>query len=1520
MSVDSAEGYKLRHEEKMTVKLKKMATIPLKEEEEEEENIENKVIAVMTWTRQEDWTSAWLRGGEIAQAVWVDKQVLAWSSGVHLVFYDLSTSTQTLYSPNLSEADGVCCLAAKPALQLLAFAERKSIPGILIYQYPQMKLVAKCNYNQLEPTEFAYLSIAFAKDYLVSSTSSSLIVWSWRTGEKFIETETSFEDLENQMIRVAETHPISLAHLGGRLIVWKLFSSLVITKEEIVFPSEALPVYVDWSSDVEAQLAIVDRHGHIYIKNTEGITRVVLSQRCGVCLEYEVPSVCWFLDGLMLKTTFCQMRFYKKNEKNIWRRQHYVKSDHKPRFFLPHPVEKEKLFYFTTEGSLMQLQINHQITNELKFHYGGVYQFADLVYPWGDHVAAIEGSRLSIISIADGNQVGILDFASGVKVSGLKSHLDYPLLAITFDSGELYLTAVHQPDRPVLLFKFHLQRRKLDLAKFSACGRHLVAAGASGDCFCVSSDQSLFSKVDHLKIKKSVIDVNCCVSEGVIKIIAIVLTSHKSGQLLVVYRVPEVFERVIELPRAYQSLDFTGNGLKMVGTPYLSKEIHFFNFQATGLSLTDCSAIYHQLRHLQLASNRFCITAAGSDGLITILSGDSRVTLLSHHRKDLGVSRAICSVSKDLVIALGRNGSLVCLKTTVRGSKHSRSFYNYLSVRPIHQMLSQEYQVVPSDAKSGTWLEWSQQTNNVMELEDWREERLQIKNELKKFKDKIKEMLDLNEEAEEIYRLPVADFDIARFVREQKIKAAKEKREDVKLQREFEGTEMNKVVRWIAERFENVQRVKAKTLCSFSDNCTYSVMNYLSMEDPLSPEGEGVLLWIDELRSSVKMDVNMRINSVGRESKVYSLVKSRYKSRDEKSVIESLMIDDDEEDEEVRLEEERTSTGTTTCRFIQTYFQHSQFENLSFGEFYRVNQRLLKDIRSLEDYFNEMFEEIWENRREKVNEIEGIKEKLKFISEEMEEVFGKKLSGELLELKGNLELGEEESELGDDGRCAKDVSEKNRLADEFREKTIAMMDGVEVRWEDLKKEIPILENFEGFERDVVEKHEKEVYALNFLKEKYRRVLESDFQKSYKVMQEMVGDFDKRFKDFLIVKIKIDSAIQQINLLRVRGMIRFVERFQMMEKIGKVEGLIVEKQERGRRILEIDSKMRKLVWKLKEERGALEEERAEFWNKTRKELVGKFGKEVFEEMKKGLKEKFAEMEFISPEQRNCFVGLKRKKAEIELRLRVNSIELSEIEKGVGDNKIKVRQLEADVGELEEQVRRLKERLIEFDIDIEIQLVIEKRQVDINLCGGREDAENCNLMPREQVERVIKEVIVAAEDKLRVLLKVMAFNRILVMKEWKHEALKKEMLDFADELQDVKTFVVTNDSRVVLEKKSKDKTPQKLAREVNCRKIAHEKILRQASARVQVVEEKIRSVKRENEILGRKILKTNENFEAFGDLGTKKSECSRNFLMKVLMKRSEIMRSIMREFQELEELKNEYRVQCQRTIPFFGLIKD
>ncbi|XP_057334464.1 cilia- and flagella-associated protein 43-like [Microplitis mediator] len=1557
----------------------------------------------MTETRHGDWTSAWIRGGEISQAVWVDTQVLVWCSGVHLVFYDVERNRETVYL--CSEADGVCSIAGKVSLQILAFAERCSRPRILVYKYPEMKLLAKCQ----EGTELAYLSTAFAADYLVSLTSSptySLVIWAWRTGEKLYETETPIRDFKSQMIRVSESPSISIAQLGdsGKLFVWKLISGskIVMTEEEVILPSKTVPVYVDWSPD--AELAIVDRHGHVYISNKAGINRVVLSQHCGICSVYEVPSVCWFQGGLMLKTTFCQMRLYKKNQQNVWQRQQYLKSNLKPHILLSHPADSQKLFYFTTEGYLMQLDLNDkELTTHVKLYYGGIYQFVDLIYPWGHHAALIDNNRLSIISLTDGSAVGSLTLEISGLVTNLKSHPDFPLVAMTSDAGELVLVAVPIPDRPSLLFKYHLQRQRLDLIKFSACGRHVVAAEASGNCFCVSIGENP-SNVACLKINQRVIDINCFADKvtGDIKIIALILTSSQAetGHCLMIHRVPGGFEELIELPKSYQALNFVGNELKLIATPYLSREINVFRLEGSRLCLVDFLVTEHQLRHLKLDGNRFCVTAAGSDGMITIFSEQDYskyIILLSHHRKDLGVSRAICSVSVDSVIALGRDGSLVCLKSPVTSSyktKNNTNFDDYFSLNPgIYQLLSQEGIKIPVDSNQ-TWEEWNSEREKLKEELECRERKIEIKSELMELKNKIQKMLDENQNSKEIERLPIGSFDLARFPREQKIKAGKEEREDLRLKFKFECDAMDKVSKWIKMNFWDPHKVKPKSVFSFSDT---EITNYPSIEDPAD---EGVLEWIDELEESVKMNVNTRINSVGRESKHYSLVKSTYKSsKDEKSVIESLMIDDDElEDQELRLREERATQGTTTYRFIQTHFQHSQFDNYCLEEFSFVNKCLLQDIRRLEDYFNDMFGKIFDDKRKVVSKIEELKGKLKFISTEMKLMFDKTLLVDDFEYQWRGEenpesvirlggLEEVRSEVGMDEDKQEYVNvnadaeaERIRLkelTDEFREKTMAMMDGVDMRWEDLFikeitrprcMEVKSPEQYDVQDVLAVEKYEKQVFELNFQREKYRRILENDFQNTAKAMKETISDFNKRCHDFFEVKIKIDAAICQINLLRYRGFISFAKKFQMQDEIQRIEKLIDDKKAAIETIFENNSKLQKFIFELKDKRRIIEDEEKNFLEKARKELVGKYGKLIFEALKKYLKsqfparasandlrelgkcvrgEKFEYLfeddcvdylkrielmeepedlpEFISPEHWNYFVGFKRKKVEIELRLRANSIEISEIEVGVSNNKIKVRRLEEDVGKLEDKVRRLRDKLIEFDLDIEIQLVMEMRQVEIDLCASREDAKNSDLIPRKRVEEVIKKVIAAAEYKLKILQKVTSFNRGLVMKEWEHKVLRMRMDDFFSELRDVKTFVVTKDTRVLLRRMFEglkdDKTPQQLARELAAIKNTHDKFLKQALVRVREIEAKVQAVRKDNQRLDKKITQMNAGkleLESTGNLESgSRPEKFHDQRIKILMKRSRLIRNILREYSELVELKNEYEVQCQKTIPFFNL---
>lgn len=59
------------------------------------------------------WRSAWLRGGRISEVTWIGQDVLAWCSGLHVVFLDVVSGKIRL--PRFTEDDvgavGVSCLS-----------------------------------------------------------------------------------------------------------------------------------------------------------------------------------------------------------------------------------------------------------------------------------------------------------------------------------------------------------------------------------------------------------------------------------------------------------------------------------------------------------------------------------------------------------------------------------------------------------------------------------------------------------------------------------------------------------------------------------------------------------------------------------------------------------------------------------------------------------------------------------------------------------------------------------------------------------------------------------------------------------------------------------------------------------------------------------------------------------------------------------------------------------------------------------------------------------------------------------------------------------------------------------------------------------------------------------------------------------------------------------------------------------------------------------------------------------------
>lgn len=244
-------------------------------------------------------------------------------------------------------------------------------------------------------------------------------------------------------------------------------------------PSREHIVWVDWSPYTkEPLLAIVDDFGHIFLSNFDGSTvyNIVLSQHCGVCDDIDLPFVRWFRNGIVLRTTFCQIHFFTKNPKtNQWQREWYVKSITKPSHLVVHPSRTDCLFYHTWEGYLMRIKFpkDSKIPNVDKYlDYGTVHRFVDFVYPWCHHLVVTDTYKeVIVLESYSGTLVATYDADIESEINCQASHLDYPLIIFGTSQGELIFVSFVDPYVPTTVAHLKLQKDPLDSIKFSYSGR-----------------------------------------------------------------------------------------------------------------------------------------------------------------------------------------------------------------------------------------------------------------------------------------------------------------------------------------------------------------------------------------------------------------------------------------------------------------------------------------------------------------------------------------------------------------------------------------------------------------------------------------------------------------------------------------------------------------------------------------------------------------------------------------------------------------------------------------------------------------------------------------------------------------------------------------------------------------------------------------------------------------------------------------------------------------------------------------
>nr|XP_011296728.1 PREDICTED: cilia- and flagella-associated protein 43-like [Fopius arisanus] len=1564
-----------------------------------------------------EWRSMWNCGGKIERVCWIEKDVIFWvAGGSHLVFFQLKKKLQALWRcPGFF--DGVSLICSYPQLHVIAFAESCVNPRLVVVTYPSMKIVSEC----VGGSENGYLVTALSTDYMIALGSFPdyhLVMWNWRTGSKLSSVVTGVNDLQGQVIRVSMGRPGLVAQLAkdsGRLLIWQVVGNFICSCEEVTLPKRAIPIDVNWSSDqADSSLAIADESGHVYIWSKNGeLCRIVLSQRCATCLDYEVPVVSWFSDGILLKTTFCQIRFYRKGE-DKWKRQWYIKTLLKPYIFSVDPFTKNRMIFFEDQGDLVEMSLLmgevYPRVNKI-YSYGSCFKFLSLVYPWGHHLAAADDSKnLVMMRSHDGEETGRLNLPVEGDVLNIISHLEYPMILISTSAGEICAVTALDSQNPRVLCKYQFEKIHLDLLRLSYCGRYTITGRKKyGSFYCIDSIEKTSSAIRKIETDHRALDIILFDKNGGLMILMLILPFKRApvSNYIIIYKLLPHEENVgdivsiLKLPTVYENLQYGLEAMTIIASPFSSRNLHVYNIKNNQLCLITAVQSAHRIRGIKVQINRDWIVTYGFDGIVSVLKNSKTLQALSqvnsHHRIIFGVSKAVLEPKGHFLIALGSDGSLFGLKSsgTENNLESTIDFDKYLvnademnenilrdysSLNPeVINILSQSYRMIPPE-KSGAenWGDWVIQQRIMREEEKSRDIRSEIMREFNELKTKVSELLGENEKLPTEERLPISAFDLDMIEREQKIKAAKEEREDRRLELEFQCAQIERVANWIKETFWDVQGVKQQSIFAIFGET--EVTNFPSEgQDPQEME---IIRWL-ETCSQIHDD----LQDSDREPRAYAVFREKYSPVIEETKTLANLLEDEEEGDNGNIEEIEAAAGVTTFKFVQPSSDYCQFKHYTFIELSRMAIALINDAQGLKDYFNKLFNETFALKERAMATAGQIISHIRFINSELGIMFRSSvpeipdepqwspkerpqsiITARDDEIPVRPYVSPSEQDLLDRQAEEQERLRLLMLSDDFRRKAlIEMMDGVlEYRWEDIvKRDIPkpdfmatkSPDDYTKEEIALIHKYEQQVLDLEQEREKYKSFLETSYLKITKSLRETIDKFNVNLKGLLITRMRVESAVLQLELVRARWYFQVFDRMKIVDEMKKTEAAISEENIRIESILSSRRIMEEELVKLKSHRESLySKDKGVTKFKSEFQSLGKIAVEalrkhyikrpkvVLKNMSPGdvltlakciashnnsvpllsdYKHYLASLDALDVQPQHLpesiqahhwehLVKIRRHQIDLEMKLKANLMEINEIEMTIAGSNGKIGRCKELIANFEDALREMRGKLVERIRDMDIQLVLKMGQVEMNVKGKRSDTDKGKLIPVDVIKKLNGGILEAGDVKLKALEEMMKFHRGTLLKEWEHKTLQMKIQELSEDLNEIKNILVTKHMRHLLKNHqiggfTDGKTVQDLERDIAAMKKIMEKTVNDWLSKIDSVNMQIETQKRKNDECDGKIVVMNvdrwemeimRNLEAEERI-RKMSEG----LMEAVLLRSKLCRRVQSNYIDLLQLKTE-----------------
>lgn len=1119
------------------------------------------------------------------------------------------------------------------------------------------------------------------------------------------------------------------------------------------------------------------------------------------------------------------------------------------------------------------------------------YDFC-LISPLGECIVGLRRNiYLDVFKVETGEQIS--EFKLENVATAINANPVYPYLALSCKSGFVDLISVYKPEKLTLLASLHLSENCIQQIKFFEKGRIIVTGYLdSGEIFIIEGlPGSQMRVVAHVEVKRQLLDYILVASKTCYRLYVLPVTSkYRAGNMIIRYCITE--SGIINVKKYYmESRESLYTHLipsakpnrdrVFYGLPFYSRKIHELETKRGDPSIRVSSKIKtgHLLRNFFFKLTTEFSYTWGCDGCVFVRDAnfDQEIAAVRvHHRYDLGVKKAYVTPYGAYVITLGYDRVLCCTKIK------ARNVDEYMKENLYSLMASDKYALMFKRPTVGLRIDGKYANKNWLEIDEMerfekeqilcKEERSDILKECEGIRAELTALVTNNMEGPASERIDLLEFylDTIHFNQTKMENRVECKNLQTYLKALIDA--QNLVSKYIIKTYYEPMDVQGKIIRGIFQKTIASI--YI-----LLPPNEDELKKLARVEEQRKIEEFLSINCTFQpwlpmpknELRALLAFKPKFTNLDYNTLLSKVMLE--ETSTQLSIESQAALIGAVTQLYIDRNPWH--YKQRQLVSFYQcdIQQTITnQEVVKLKQHYNQTFNSVADL---KVREMDNIKEKharLRYIIKEFNYFSDTKID---FEIEDPLWTQEENADLimtvtddeitavtyvspSDTALWEAKYAEEERLrlallADDFRDRALyMMMSGVlEVKWEDeLKKEVPLPkcmiekrpnEYTEEDKRNIKEYEDKVIFLCNE-RERYKTMLEVEFNKISLSLRDSIRKFNQKLKDTVEYKMYVDSAMNQENLRVMRARLTQFERIKLYQKedriklhMDKNEGIIQDLQDAIKHLNEVLNECRVNVESMQVKEKVLEKA----FRKELQDLSTPVQEQALKIYRRRPKWNFRQVttHYVLIELAKCvitqeksailpqeyidflknlnhldeYIGIppsideatfriickhRRIRIEFEIKLKAAQMQLYDGEAVVANyQKRHMVKKEKNV-KLSAKIRKCKENYLYHMHNIPVQIVLRKGLVEVPLSGEMvDDFEDAVLVPKKEIVQINELIKKAGNNKLKTIQQNMAFRRRIIVTEWDHKRLRMTINDLIEQMNDINATKLLRDMQVL-----------------------------------------------------------------------------------------------------------------------------